>query len=88
MNLKARVGVNYARVGFLFKNGHCVLIPLQIFFFILISLNIKVPVILNTKSRRESRGLNYRVHGISCRYSDKTCKKINYISTNTNSIMQ
>ena len=31
----------------------------------------------------ESRGLNDRVHGISCRYSDKTCKKINYISTNT-----
>ena len=31
----------------------------------------------------ESRGFNDRVHGISCRYSDKTCKKINYISTNT-----
>ena len=28
----------------------------------------------------ESRGLNGRVHGISWRYSDKTCKKINYIS--------
>ena len=35
----------------------------------------------------ESRGLNDRVHGISCRYSDKTCKKINYISTNTYSII-
>ena len=32
---------------------------------------------------RESRGLNDRVHGISFRYSDKTCKKINYILTNT-----
>ena len=32
---------------------------------------------------RESCGLNDRVHGISCRYSDTTCKKINYISTNT-----
>ena len=31
----------------------------------------------------ESRGLNDRVHGISFRYSDKTCKKINYILTNT-----
>ena len=35
----------------------------------------------------ESRGLNHRVHGISCRYSDKICKKINYISTNTSSII-
>ena len=35
---------------------------------------------------RESRGSNDRVHGISCRYSDKACKKINYISTNTYSI--
>ena len=35
----------------------------------------------------ESCGLNGRVHGISCRYSDKTCKKINYISTNTYSII-
>ena len=31
---------------------------------------------------RESRGLNDRVHGFSGRYSDKTYKKINYISTN------
>ena len=31
----------------------------------------------------ESRGFNGRVHGISCRYSDKTCKKMNYISINT-----
>ena len=35
----------------------------------------------------ESRGFNDRVHGISCRYSDKTCKKIKYISTNTCSII-
>ena len=35
----------------------------------------------------ESRGLNDRVHAISCRYSDKTCKKMNYISTNTYSII-
>ena len=35
----------------------------------------------------ETRGLNDRVHGISCLYSDKTCKKINYISTNTYSII-
>ena len=35
----------------------------------------------------ESRGLNDRVHGISCRYSDKTCKRINYISPNTYSII-
>ena len=34
-----------------------------------------------------SHGLNDRVHGISCRYSDKTVKKINYISTNTYSII-
>ena len=35
----------------------------------------------------ESRGFTDRVHGISCRYSDKTCKKINYIFTNTYSII-
>ena len=35
----------------------------------------------------ESRGLDDRVHGMSCRYSDKTRKKINYISTNTYSII-
>ena len=35
----------------------------------------------------ESRGLNDRVHVISCRYSDKTCKKIKYISTNIYSII-
>ena len=35
----------------------------------------------------ESRGLNDRVHGNSCRYSDKTCTKINYISTYTYSII-
>ena len=34
----------------------------------------------------ESRGSNDRAHGISCRYLDKACKKINYISTNTYSI--
>ena len=31
----------------------------------------------------ESSGCNDRVHGISCRYSVKACKKIYYISTNT-----
>ena len=35
----------------------------------------------------ESRGLNDRVHGISCQYSDKTFKKMNFISTNTHSII-
>ena len=35
----------------------------------------------------ESRGLNDRVHGILCRYLDKTSKKISYISTNTYSII-
>ena len=35
----------------------------------------------------ESRGLNDRLHGISCQYSDKACKKMNYISTYTNSII-
>ena len=35
----------------------------------------------------ESRGFNDRIHGISCRYSDKTCKKINYISINTSTII-
>ena len=35
----------------------------------------------------ESRGFNDRVYGISCRYSDKTCKKINYISANIYSII-
>ena len=35
----------------------------------------------------ESRGMNDRVHRILCRYLDKTCKKINYISTNTYSII-
>ena len=34
----------------------------------------------------ESRGLNDRAHGISW-YSDKTCKKINYIYTYTYSII-
>ena len=36
---------------------------------------------------RQSRGLNDRVHGISCRYSDKTCQQINYISTNIHLII-
>ena len=31
----------------------------------------------------ESRDLNDRVHRISGRYSDKTCKKINCLFTNT-----
>ena len=39
------------------------------------------------KQGGKSCGLNDRVQGISCRYSDKTCKKINYISTNTYSII-
>ena len=39
--------------------------------------------VINEEQGGESRGLNNRVHGISCRYSAKTCKKINYISTNT-----
>ena len=34
----------------------------------------------------ESHCLNDRVHVTSCRYSDKTGNKINYISTNTYSI--
>ena len=32
-----------------FSNGYCDLIPLRIFFFILISINIKVLLILNTQ---------------------------------------
>ena len=35
----------------------------------------------------DSHGFNDSVHRISCRYLDKTCKKINYISTNTYSII-
>ena len=35
----------------------------------------------------ESCDLNDRVHGLSCRYSDKSCKKINYISTYIYSII-
>ena len=35
----------------------------------------------------DSHGFNDRAHRISCQYSDKTCKKINYISTNTYSII-
>ena len=42
---------------------------------------------INSNQGGESRGLNDRVHEISCRYSDKTCKKINYTSTNTYSII-
>ena len=34
-----------------------------------------------------SNGLNDRVHGMLCQYSDETLKKINYISTNTYSII-
>ena len=34
----------------------------------------------------ESRGMNDRVHGISCRFSDKTGKDIGYIFLNTLSI--
>ena len=54
-------------------------------------LRIRIPkritvCVLKTQSG-ESHALNDRVHGISCRYSDKTCKKINYISTNTYSII-
>ena len=39
--------------------------------------------LLEANQGGESLGLNDRVDGILCRYSDKTCKKINYISTNT-----
>ena len=44
MDLNAKVNVNFAK----FSNGHCDLILLQIF-FILISINTKVPLILHTK---------------------------------------
>ena len=43
-------------------------------------------IFINPIQGRESRGLNDGVHGILCRYSDKTGKKINHISTNTYSI--
>ena len=48
MDLNARVDVNFFGVDVNFSNGHCHLIPLQIF-FILISINIKVLLILHTK---------------------------------------
>ena len=41
---------------------------------------------IKKKQGGESRGLNDRFHGISRRYSDKTCKTIN-LSTNTYSII-
>ena len=47
MDLNARVDVNFFRVS-KFLNGHCDPIPLQIF-FILISINIQVLLILHTK---------------------------------------
>ena len=43
--------------------------------------------LINSHQGGESRGFNGRLHGSSCRYSDKTRKKINYISTNTYSII-
>ena len=43
--------------------------------------------LLEQSQGRESRGLNDRVHGISCLYSAKTCKKVNFISTYTYSII-
>ena len=49
MDLKARVNVNFARVDIYFQNGHCDLINSAIDFFILISVNTKIPVILHTK---------------------------------------
>ena len=44
MDLNARVDVNFE-----FSNGHCELILLHIFFFILISINIKVLLIHQTE---------------------------------------
>ena len=65
--------------------------PKMLFF---LRINVEMPPIvgiLTYMSRKnqggESRGFNDRVHGISSRYSDTTCKKINYISTNTYSII-
>ena len=48
MDLNARADVNLFRINVNFLNGHCDLIPQQIF-FILVSINIKVPVVLHTK---------------------------------------
>ena len=48
MDLNARVDVNFARAECKCSNGHCDLI-LHNFFFILISINIKVLLILHTK---------------------------------------
>ena len=61
MDLNARVDINFARVDVNFLNGHCDLIPLHIF-FIWISINIKVLLILHRKfqlnmsSRSEETG--------------------------------
>ena len=48
MDLTTRVDVNIFRVDVNFSNGHCALIPLQIF-FILIKIDIKVLLMLHTK---------------------------------------
>ena len=47
-DLNAWVDVNFFRVDVNFQNSNCDLIPLQIF-FILISINLKVLLILHTK---------------------------------------
>ena len=49
MDLNARVYVNSFRVDVNFQTGHYDLIPLQIFFFILISIDINVQLILHIK---------------------------------------
>ena len=51
----------------------------------LITITSQVPYGLRYQGG-ESRGFNDGVHGISCRYPDKTGRKINYISSNTYSI--
>ena len=48
MDLNARVNVNFARIDVNFKNGHFDLVLIS-FFFILISVSTKVPLILPTK---------------------------------------
>ena len=45
--------------------------PLQNLGFMALAL-----IAIEKQQGGESRGLNDSVHGISCRYADKTCKKI------------
>ena len=51
--------------------------------------NKHITILTKCDQGGESHGFNDRVQRISCRYSDKTCKKINYTygSTNTYSII-